>query len=128
MSEMRKWIDLFEIKEYLDTSKYGAWLNDNGTIEYVIDHKKWVEDNFGTGNYRDAYNDGWVRIIFDYDPSSFQINGDFENIKTAFKYWWPSAFKADQIWIETDDGDWYEYELPKDRIKLQQKWSSGIKI
>ena len=131
---MRKWMNLIEIKEYFDTSQYGAWLNTSGTIEYVDDHSEWIWNSYQSENYHDAYEDGWIRVILDGREQqggksttiqSFQLNGYSDNITAAFKYWWPTALESDKLWIETEDsipGDWYEYEMPLDRIKLQQRW------
>lgn len=123
--ELKEWIDLFELKEYFDISKYGAWVSDKGQIEYVEDHGDWVWDKYHSEDYHVAYDDGWVRIIF--DPTStlqgLHINGYSNTIKNIFKYWWPAALKSDRVWIDTDDNDkWYEYKMPNDRIKLQKKW------
>ncbi len=128
MTEMRKWIDLVEVKEYFDTSEYGAWINDRGRIEYVEDHGEWVWDEYHSEDYHEAYVDGWIRVVFDPTlqrvvGNSFHINGYLNDIKNIFRYWWPTALVSNKIWIETEDeGHWYEYEMPRDRIKLQKKW------
>ncbi len=116
---------LNELREYLDMSQYGAWLNTNGEIIYVDaadpGHSEWVWDTYHSEDYLVAYDDGWIRVISDNDPTSFQLNGHTSDITQAFKYWWPSAIKTNKFWIETEDTDkWYEYKMPRDRIKVQR--------
>ena len=131
MSEMRKWIDLIEAKGLDAFVEYGAWLHRDGMIEYVEEHDEWVWDTYGSDNYYNAYDDGWIRVVFgDFArDSSFHLEGYLDDIKIAFKYWWPTAIKSCKVWIETrDTSKWFEFEMPKDRIKLQQDFGQKSSI
>jgi len=126
-------IILNELKEYIDPNMYGAWINIDGRIDNVMDHSKWLREKYyDSCAYALAFEDGWVRIV--NGRISLDIEGEQENIKKTFKYWWPSAITKNRILIEkrVDASNrmnklYKTYKIPEDKAKLLKDFGPQLK-
>lgn len=138
-------IQLNELREYLETFEYGAWIDTNYTgheMDWPVqvygdmavyhveeaEHLSFINKRFSnipirTGPYEMGYQNGFIRLMF--DNPTFGIDGKMEHIKKAWRLMRPSMMKMKTIYINDHPTgsyqfDEYVFDLPDDRAKLIQ--------
>jgi len=111
-------IILNELKEYINPNSYGAWINTNGKVDNVDSHQSWLHHIIGPSmSYKLAFEKNWVKIT--NKKIILFIQGDLNNIRKTFKFWWPTAISKLTVVIESSDSNYYkEFIIPDDKAKL----------
>ena len=116
---------------------YGGWINARGGAVYPLgpddmSHKDTAADlgidMENETDYLPAYEKNLVRYITQDFPGYFELSGRYEDLKRTFKIWWPTAIKANHVYIDMlkgreDVSKGYEPADPASRSELRRDFS-----
>jgi hypothetical protein len=116
---------------------YGGWINARGGAVYPLGpddstHKDTAAD-LGIDmehetDYLPAYEKNLVRYVTNEFPRYFELSGNYEDLKRTFRQWWPTAIKANHVYIDMlkgreDVSKGYEPADPASRSELRRDFS-----
>ena len=124
---------LTELRSLADGG-YGGWINARGGAVYPLgpddmSHKDTAADlgidMENETDYLPAYEKNLVRYITQDFPGYFELSGRYEDLKRTFKIWWPTAIKANHVYIDMlkgreDVSKGYEPANPASRSELRR--------
>ena len=116
---------------------YGGWINARGGAVYPLgpddmSHKDTAAelgiDMEHETDYLPAYEKNLVRYVTNEFPRYFELSGNYEDLKRTFRQWWPTAIKANHVYIDMlkgreDVSKGYEPADPASRSELRRDFS-----
>ena len=103
-------IQLNELRDYIDVTKYGGWISPNKELHYVqtAGHYRWAGNNIpyespdNLSVYENAFALGWIRFEYNHRNTALSIQGSAAGVKSAMPIWWPTIINENaNLFIDT---------------------------